>query len=503
MKRLLRARSRGQAVIFIAVLLGTGVLMGFVALAVDGGGALLQRRNMQNGADAAALGVAKMLAAGVVLNNGQPTYIITNAGVTRRVDNLLTENRGGSPSTPSFNTTLEYGNYIAASQSFTFTVAATFNSTITNTWSYVSGYAANDFVPNWVDAVRVRAGIDNPTTFGGALGFNIVPVSALAAAALFGVDGYTPRGPTWPMTTMALTPTPPPDSGICRPYLFWENQGGNFKNLVQMGARQGTSAENANLQLLTEYDARAPLADATNGDYANNCRPVDTGGLWSPKGNCTPILGGTFGNTCCDNSNIAKPEVFNMITYEFTGRVSLTSVDWPDINGGRSDRRSADARSNNIPGDWLEAYQGGNFGNNVQTAIYNYIIAHGEYDELGPYYGKHVDKVMYLYDRTESWERGDNPICRPNCPFEWHPTGGNESIERVHMVQALVFRFYEQMASTGGFQTPAARCGTSTSYNTSNSRVYGVFAGQTVNEPPPGPSERGLYNYIGFIDSGP
>src|SRR5436309_6932393 len=111
MIRILRARARGQAMVFVGLLVGLGVLVGFVAIATDGGSALLQRRNMQNGADAAALGVAQTLAASVVLSGGVPIYAVSNQSVTARVDQTLGGNRGGTASTPSYSTTLEYGTY--------------------------------------------------------------------------------------------------------------------------------------------------------------------------------------------------------------------------------------------------------------------------------------------------------------------------------------------------------------------------------------------------------
>jgi hypothetical protein len=56
------------------------------------------------------------------------------------------------------------------------------------------------------------------------------------------------------------------------------------------------------------------------------------------------------------------------------------------------------------------------------------------------------------------------------------------------------------MASTGGFDTPAQRCGTSQHYNTSNSKIYGVFVGMEIPDPPPDPGPHGTYNFVGFID---
>src|SRR3954469_2346449 len=122
MIRISAARARGQTMVFVGLLVGLGVLTGFVAIATDGGNALLQRRNMQNGADAASLGAAQTLAASVVLSSGVPLYTSTNQDVTARIDQTLGRNRGGTAYAPSYSTNLEYGTY--GNSAYTYTLAA-------------------------------------------------------------------------------------------------------------------------------------------------------------------------------------------------------------------------------------------------------------------------------------------------------------------------------------------------------------------------------------------
>jgi uncharacterized membrane protein len=114
----LRQKVKGQTLV-IVVLVAAGVLFGFVALAVDGGSALVQRRNMQNGADAASLGAAQTLAASVVLSSGVSTYSATNMDVVNRVERLLRANHGGNISVnnkqPTYDAVISYGSFIAAS----------------------------------------------------------------------------------------------------------------------------------------------------------------------------------------------------------------------------------------------------------------------------------------------------------------------------------------------------------------------------------------------------
>jgi Flp pilus assembly protein TadG len=60
----LRRDERGVVAVIVAILLGAGVLTGMVALVLDVGQIYQERAELQNGADAAALGVAKSCALG-------------------------------------------------------------------------------------------------------------------------------------------------------------------------------------------------------------------------------------------------------------------------------------------------------------------------------------------------------------------------------------------------------------------------------------------------------
>src|SRR5436305_14434811 len=108
MMSIIPARARGQTMVFVGLLVGLGVLIGFVAIATDGGSALLQRRNMQNGADAAALGAAQTLAASVILSGGLGVYTASNQDLTARVDQTLEGNRGCTPHIAAYSSTLDY-----------------------------------------------------------------------------------------------------------------------------------------------------------------------------------------------------------------------------------------------------------------------------------------------------------------------------------------------------------------------------------------------------------
>jgi Flp pilus assembly protein TadG len=500
LKSVMRRKVKGQTLVIVGLLVGSGVLLGLVALAFDGGSALLQRRAMQNGADAASLGTAKMLAASVVLSGSIPVYSAVNQDVVSATNQFLTNNRGGVTGVPSYQATIEYGNFvpstITSTSSYTFTVAAIYSGAF---WSYTPPYLSNTLVPSWVDAVRVTASIDNPTTFGRAIGVTTIPVSAKAAAALRGTSNG-PGGPTWPMTAAYSTVLTGTNNGLCHPVLFWQNVQ-SYKSLFSLAAQQGATDEGAHAQLLTAPDTRDGLYDKAidyNGGGRTN-QAVCGGSIlflnWSAAGSCSPP-GQATGTKCCNGtSDISDIDVPNWITYDFRGTISVTTTRWID-NGW--------APPNSGPGDWLETYASGNGGNNVITPLQDYINAHGQQDDLYPIWGLRVDMLMYFYDPNDEqiWETRLNK-CPPNTIKGCWVTKANANPpDRVRMKAGLWFRFYQRLAheGPGSGQIPLPPFCGGGSFNTSGSQIYGVFAGDEIIDPPPDPGPSGLFNYVGYID---
>jgi Flp pilus assembly protein TadG len=70
---------RGAVVVIVAMLLGGGVLLGIGALVVDAGQLYQERAELQNGADAAAIGVAKTCALGACNPAAATSYADANA----------------------------------------------------------------------------------------------------------------------------------------------------------------------------------------------------------------------------------------------------------------------------------------------------------------------------------------------------------------------------------------------------------------------------------------
>jgi hypothetical protein len=70
---------RGAVGVLVAILLGSGVLLGMGALVVDVGQIYVEHSELVNGADAAALAVAKSCATGGCLPDIAPSYALANA----------------------------------------------------------------------------------------------------------------------------------------------------------------------------------------------------------------------------------------------------------------------------------------------------------------------------------------------------------------------------------------------------------------------------------------
>jgi hypothetical protein len=87
--RLLRGDERGAVAVLIAVLIGGGVLTGMGALAIDVGQLYAERAQLQNGADAAALAVAKSCAAGACTPGIATAYADANASDGASAVNLV------------------------------------------------------------------------------------------------------------------------------------------------------------------------------------------------------------------------------------------------------------------------------------------------------------------------------------------------------------------------------------------------------------------------------
>jgi hypothetical protein len=364
---LLRRPARpGQTIVIVA--LAMLVLIALVGLAVDGGSALLQRRNMQNAADAGALGAAQMMQANMAVscgdNNGlsiacHPTYTIFNSTLLARVNQLLQRNRGGELGPATYGKTVEYHVVNPAGGS-----------------GYVpaDSYAPQDLVPAWADGVRVTATINNPTTLAHAINVDFIPVQAAAATRLYATSAppVTPGPSTLPITRYR------PDvenkmtrwsNELCNPFPFWDLPGSAFPGPVI--TLQGSSQYDGTNQPLSGLDNRR----GTSGGLGNYDR-ADT----PPHERCPPL------SDCADMLNgSATPTlgVQNWIFWQWQGLISPLTW-WPQdpikLTLGTpypSDRLHPNGAGGQArQGDWAETYPNPDPKINPPTLIDVQDIAH-------------------------------------------------------------------------------------------------------------------------------
>jgi hypothetical protein len=483
-----RRAVKGQTVIIVA--LCALALLAFVALAVDGGSTLLQRRTMQNGADAGALAAVQAMTAPGIAVSCSPTpchetYLVTNQTVWAAVTQFVNANQGGTNGTAAPVPTLEY--HIMAG-------APSCANPPNTTGCYQAAPNDTARVPDWTDGVRVTASIQNPTTFARAVNINTVPVSAAAAAKVIGTCPVAaPPGPSLPFTRFR------PDleselrtaaNDILHPYQFWSANSpsgdSSWKLLLSFRERS-----------LYNPDPTSPPASPNPLQLLTGVDPRN--GLPSPGGNG---VGPNYGSSGCTNSPLnpancadmrgANPpdqalDLSNWTYWNWNGTIALTST-WP-----------TSAQVGTRDGDWLEAYNlQANLGNNVAAPIIDVINRDGVMTALsGPPYnlGKALDKTVYVWgpdlatfqagaqggergrttEYAQQWNAGRiNPtyqtgtwtdiavVQKSNGQYGTSPT--NATIGRVRFKFTYNFRFYAAL-------------------QTNNSEVDGLF----ISEAQPGP----------------
>jgi Flp pilus assembly protein TadG len=498
--------ARGQSLVVVA--LCALVLIALVALAIDGGSALYQRRNMQNGADAASLAVVDMMQQNMAVTCNpspcHPTYLLTNQMVLDRVDQLVTANRGGTIGTATYTTLTEY--HIMA--------GAPSNG---NTYQPASAYPAGGLVPGYTDGVRVTARINNPTTFARAINISTIPVSAAAAARLYptcpvteGIGDSLPMVRFRPATEDHLRTY---GNDPCYPFSFWDSSGdfNQLKNLASFNVyslhQQGA------VQTISGFDMRnGPSGGLANFGSSTGC-PSD----------CADMRGSTQ-----QGSNRAVQDVENWIFYKWLGQISLTST-WPASSGtwGPANRTNNGGQGGTPrPGDWIETYTSGNWGNGVSDALYSSALLGTSYPYFSPNppnglgWGPALDRTIFLWgpeslpvnssttDYAQEWQSSvtiPNPPCsigpclytgwedlrlrnRPgNQGYDVDSTfhNGAVSVDRVRLTRAIKVRFYANLQGNRSNQTIAPP-GCSLPSPLNSSQAWGLILSQSLPGPSPG-----------------
>jgi Flp pilus assembly protein TadG len=450
---------QGQTLVVIA--LAVTVLLGAVALGVDAGYGLTQRRVMQNAADAAAIGAGKLLASSVISTPSGTLFAASGDAVYCRAWKF-------TPQNPQAPQTFRPD---AAGRTDLLTVQWSSNLSALNPWAPPAGgtFAApsnpavlcqNSLITSGASVsantrfIRVEVGVTYRSLIARAVTSTAsLQAGAHAVVALSGAS-VPDNGPTWPITRHYTrdmfneTCGTPCNPTSAVPVLFWSSGSntpdvdfGTFHGMVDY-SRYSLLVENGNgscygtplpstcvSQLITHWDNSGPPSSplpnlAAVGNSQVNCSPDNA--KWITWGD---DIGATTGkvsgdDTGCSVPNWATKPFGNDPTSVNTGQLRVDTARGPLVDPG-SLRISACSPANLPPppletpscanpdlGDWIET-QGGNTGNKLSQPLLAYISANGTTDDWSnvictscsgnPAYGKHITVLVYLWDCAQTY----------------------------------------------------------------------------------------------------
>jgi Flp pilus assembly protein TadG len=521
--------TQGQAMILVA--LSIVVLLLAVALGTEWGFGLTQRRLAQNGADAGALAAARLLAGSVRATSSGNMYAVTEkSAFCTALDYARNNVQSFRPSGPSDGLIVEWaaadGTGAPALPWLPLTSPDPLHPELRYGCPAVPGtpVLSGPFVNASAVFIRATPTVTYSSPLARLAGQPSLTASARAVARIVGVP-LSLDAQTWPMVRhfnaadFAGAPCVSPCNPMAlTPVTFWSS--GNSPDITFN-----------NFTGLVDFSRFSPNANAYNGkppcDFPPNanagtkpCVPQLIKG-WDRSGlgpNGKPDLVHVFsGGTPCsppapvgqwltagleDTNNADKAcSLMNWIGYGFggptvaaetgpRGEVSLTNLVWHGnpMPNSRQEEPSAlpnsagrivcasvppqlpnDSCASPQMGDWVEAGDTGNVGNNVASALRYFIDQHGVSDAFehvltgngagAPEYGKKVVILVYLWDCAESFDGA------PSGNNQWSlilPSGGGSDcsnihsgndigsvkIGRVHLFSAAPFTFYRGLVQS-------------------------------------------------------
>lgn len=492
----------GQTLVIVA--LSIVVLIAAVAIGVDWGYGLTQRRVMQNEADAAALAAAKLLAGNVVSTASGTEFTVTGDAIYCEALTYARNNRAFGQDSPKEPLLVQWSSNLSATDPWASPAGGQFPAPASCTPPVTTGAS----VPPQARYIRVQPTVTYAALIAGAVGAtNSITASAEAVAALRGAP-LPANGPTWPLvrhytpdafTSQCGTPCNPTTA---TPVTFWSSgtndvDYGTFQGMVDY-SRYSTYIASGNPscygsptpatcvpQLIEHWDnsgpPSSPLPNLAGTNNTNvNCAPDNT--KWITWGD---DINASSGDVAGDDTKCSVP---NWATKPFgvdpkdpnTGRLSLT-LTHPDakVDSVRPSVCGANAPppplldpscTDPTVGDWVET-QGGNTGQKLAQPLLQYIQANGTVDPTfsgvvcsscpnRPLYGKYVTMLVYLWDCAQM-HNADNSwtLVEPNgngtdCSdiHKKGDLGGGQSIDRVHLFTIAPFRFYEGLVTSNSIE---------------------------------------------------
>lgn len=498
----------GQALIMVAG--GFAMLLLAVALSLDVGYAFVQRRALENAAQASALAAGRLLATSVVmvkdgLGNSYPAFpAYDQESVYSEVCKFIRVNAVG-PTSATYGLTVElFDNAGASRGSVSETYAAT------NTTCAVPATSTpitTDPTLTYLD-VRVSARITYSAVMSGIGGSSSSTSGGSARARVGGAPVSPPPGNAWPMVRQYVQSEL--NGGYCgspctptaaSPVPFWSS-GGSFKGLVDFARYSPAEEKNQSTlvpQLISSWDQTGsyyatPTPRPFKSDMTGNCSqssvPGWTNGHWDTSGQGD------------DTNNRAQCSIPNWAYQGFGGSLSVSKNWVTDVSGSqeapnpvptaRSQCTSlpsyltAPSCTNGSLGDWIEvSTSSGSLGSNMATPLCSFILAAPTANDFetvstpggggtacaGMTYTDPADGTtktvqsgkygvsrtvwLYLWDCVETYKktgalgnRWDKGWTGSDCPTD------PNKLDRVHLFAVAPFTFYVglvQNAQISGF----------------------------------------------------
>jgi Flp pilus assembly protein TadG len=456
---------RRVIIVFVALLMGLGVLFGSQALVVDLGYGMGQHGAMQNAADAGALAAGRLMAGSVSVDvNGKTVYALTDNQIYQQVESLAVANFQGTvrmnrdPQSSDYayqlhTTWLNTSTYTEfelthkdeASHLATWTVVSTHQLAVqylpcpgvtggtpnfsassnadlvttlggTRLSSALANHVGVGSAPDWnwpnpICMLRVWARESHPPLLGRAVG-RTADEQELANATVRIAPTTPPSviSNVWPITHYDDPQHPDPAcafelNGCATP--FWDSHGlGNFKMLIDMSRYSALGGGGTREQLFAPNLSGTPRLD-------QNCAGL---ALF----NLRPCYDTTWPGT--NNKNTDEPV---WLANGWKGQLYLPNESDPNCTDPSKVVQSC-------PNSRLELF-GGDLGSNMATAMNSYITNHAVTDPTCNCPGATV-AVFF-------WRYGEQNIDQTtNIGTVWN--GGNSNqLQRIIIEKVRLFRF--------------------------------------------------------------
>lgn len=459
----------GQALIIVAICMV--VLVAGLALAVDWGYAMAERRAMQNLADASATAAGKRLATSVMKVNGAIMFSVTQE------QTWCTANAYANPS--SLKTSFAPSDTVNQLQ------ILYGNGSDPTVWTTSTTTCTGDTeVPPSTIYVRAVVTVTFRSLLAATIGHSTSVASASARVRLSGTPVPLNGGPMWAMVrhynpadfnnTCTSNPCDPTDPTQVQPKLFWDAQAadvafGQFKGLIDFSHYSpsfNTQLSVQTPQLITQGDSWAHAPNPLQIDHSgqNNCpwgQDAQGNKLWDSWGEA-------------DATKDTHCSIPNWVYYGFRGTLTLDSH-WSGgtLPAGQESPSTLTTRSVCSPkpdpapscddptmGDWVETASGTIA--SLTDVVRDAVASRGAMsmpfsNKLVPntntLFGKGLVVLVFLWECGEKFSKnspagsrwdlivpgGQNPDCSQL----------NSAPDRVHLFTVAPFTIYEGTITSG------------------------------------------------------